>query len=334
MIATTITNPRFRVGNTATQPSPSHSTAVAAAPALTLAQNLICGASARAAQIITGYPIDTVKVRIQVSRSTASSPIAAISSAIRQGTLYRGVIVSLMGQVPYGMLTFGAYESLRAKFKTTFKNYPEWLQIILAASIGDAIGSLWLTPSEVIKSKTQTGLFSSPLAATRATAAQGLTFFYQGYPAALARDIPFRAIQLSLYERIRSWYAGCSLRKQIGAPLSPVENLFLGAVTGTLTAAATNPLDVIRTRMMSQGVGSSALYNNALDCVIKTVSKEGPVALLKGVLPRCVVIGPSTAVFFVVYEMSKSFFRHQQPKRGIQHASRTMLSSRRHRLFA
>lgn len=270
---------------------------------------------------------------MQVSRSIANTPISAFYSAVRQGALYRGVLVSLLGQVPYGMLTFGAYESLRAKFKTTFKNSPQWLQIILAASIGDAIGSLWLTPSEVIKSKTQAGSFASPLEAARATAAQGPLCFYQGYTAALARDIPFRAIQLSLYERIRSWYAGSSLRKQPNAPLSALENLLIGAVTGTLTAATTNPLDVVRTRMMSQDVGSSALYKNALDCIVKTVSKEGPAALLKGVLPRCIVIGPSTAVFFFVYETSKSFFRRQQLRRSAQHAFRTTLTSRRRPLL-
>lgn len=321
-------HPRFRFSRTKAKLSPLHYLASATAPALTLTQNIACGAVARAAQILAMYPVDTIKVRIQVSR-TSKSTLSAVSAAIRQGTLYRGVAFSMLGQVPYGMLTFGAYESLRSYFKTSLHDCPEWLQIIFAASMGDAMGSLWLTPSEVVKSKTQAGLFPSPFAAVKATAAQGPSSFYQGYSAAIARDIPFRAIQLSLYERLRSLYANSPIRVENKKPLSALENLLLGAVAGTITAATTTPLDVIRTRMMSQASGTSALYKNAIDCVVKTVSREGPTALFKGIVPRCLLIGPSSAVFFLAYETTKSFFRRQQRGREIAHVSKTPLANRR-----
>lgn len=215
------------------------------------------------------------------------------------------------------MLTFGAYETLRTKFRVTLRDYPDWLQLIIAAAMGDTIGSLWLTPSEVIKSKTQAGVYASPMAAVGATAKTGLGGFYQGYSAALARDIPFRMIQLTLYERLRVWYRTSSFRKDVTKQLSSLENLLIGAIAGTATAAATTPLDVIRTRMMSQAAGSGQMYNNAFDCVAKTVGKEGIGALLKGVTPRCMLIGPSSAVFFLAYEMSKTFFRNQQLKKQV-----------------
>lgn len=272
---------------------------------LSLPQNLACGAVARIAQILSMYPLDTIKVRIQVSRTTAKSqPFLAARKAILRGSLYTGAGFSLLGQVPYGMLTFGLYETLRTTLRRRVPDVPEWAQIILAASAGDALGSLWLTPSEVIKSKTQAGVYPTPVAAIRATAAQGPFSFYQGYTAAIARDIPFRAIQLTLYERLRSWYA-----KKKGSQLSAVENLLVGAIAGTFTAASTTPLDVVRTRMMGQAAGASATYANAFDCVVKTVSKEGLTALFKGIVPRCMLIGPSSAVFFLAYEASKTFFR-------------------------
>lgn len=322
-------HPRLRFSRKPAKLSPIQYLASATAPALSLTQNVACGAVARAAQILAMYPVDTIKVRIQVSRTSANSPLSAVSAAIRQGTLYRGVAFSMLGQVPYGMLTFGAYESLRSHFKTSLHDCPEWLHIILAASMGDAMGSLWLTPSEVVKSKTQAGLFQSPFAAVKATAAQGPSSFYQGYSAAIARDIPFRAIQLSLYERLRTLYANSPIRLENKKPLSALENLLLGAVAGTITAATTTPLDVIRTRMMSQASGSSALYKNAIDCVVKTVSREGPTALFKGIVPRCLLIGPSSAVFFLAYETTKSFFRRQQRGKEIAYVSKTPLPSRR-----
>lgn len=272
---------------------------------LSIPQNLACGAVARIAQILTMYPVDTIKVRIQVSQTTAkTTPFQIARSAISRGKLYNGALFSLIGQVPYGMLTFGLYETLRTTFQRRAPSVPEWLQIVIAAAAGDALGSLWLTPSEVVKSKTQAGIYASPIAAARATAAQGPAAFYQGYTAAIARDIPFRAIQLTLYERLRT---ACARRK--GAKLSALENLLVGAVAGMVTASATTPLDVVRTRMMGQPSGAGALYKNGVDCLLKTVSKEGLGALIKGIVPRCMLIGPSSAVFFLAYETSKNFFR-------------------------
>lgn len=312
------------------QISTSSATAVPPTP-LTIPQSLACGAFGRLVQILTMYPVDTIKTRIQVSRistpSSKASPLAPLSAALQQGSLYRGAAFSLLGQIPYGMLTFGLYETFRTHFSKRFPQLPDWAQIILAASAGDAVGSLWLTPSEVVKSKTQAGLYATPVAAARATAKQGSRFFYQGYFAAIARDIPFRAIQLSLYERFRSWYT--SHRGGATTQLSPIENLLIGALSGTVTAVFTTPLDVIRTRMMSQASGSQALYKNALDCIVKTVSKEGPTALFKGIAPRCVLLGPSSAVFFLAYEASKSFFRRRQRNSTMLRVSTLRVARRR-----
>jgi solute carrier family 25 (mitochondrial S-adenosylmethionine transporter), member 26 len=209
------------------------------------------------------------------------------------------------------------YETLKDEvFAKKFSAVPKTLAIILSACIGDSVGSLVLTPAEVVKSKTQAGLYSSSTAAISAIYRRaGLRGFYQGYAAALCRDLPFRAIQLTLYENARLRYSRWIARDK-GREMSALENLTCGAVTGMMTAATTTPLDVIRTRMMSQSPGSGALYTSGLDCAMKTIRSEGFLALYKGILPRIALIGPSAAVFFLAYEASKSFFR----KRG--HANR------------
>ncbi|PXF43142.1 putative S-adenosylmethionine carrier 2, chloroplastic [Gracilariopsis chorda] len=240
---------------------------------LSVAENLACGAIGRTAQISSTFPIDTIKIRVQVSGLSASAgsssspaPTTAISrlvSAVKRGNLYGGVSVSLMGQVPYGMLTFGIYETIKGIFANSqVQTLPQWAQTALAASIGDAVGSLWLTPSEVVKSKTQAGMYNNASSTIRALSKQGIGAFYQGYSAALARDIPFRVIQLSIYEGARSWYMKRS-DKGIDE-ISAIENLIMGAAAGSITAAVTCPLDVVRSRMMSQPKGT---YKNAIDRV-------------------------------------------------------------------
>lgn len=307
------------------------SSALPVASRLTVPQSLACGAIARATAIFSMFPVDTIKTRMQVSSTTSaqgSSSASSLVSALGKGSLYRGVTVSLIGQVPYAMLSFGLYEILRSRvFEHPRLNFPDWLSITLAASIGDTIGSLWLTPTEVLKSKTQAGLFPGPFAAARGMASSGPGAFYQGYSAAIARDVPFRVLQLYLFERVRSWYI--SKRSTMSTVLSPLENLFVGAVSGTITGTLTLPFDVIRTRMMSQPVGQAALYRNALDCVVKTVKSEGLSSMMKGLGPRVVLIGPSSAVFFVAYEAVKSFFKSRGRRAVVQASHVTPLSARR-----
>lgn len=285
---------------------------------LSIAQSLVCGAVARAAQVSSLFPVDTIKTRVQAARVTTTSGSSAtatapLRNAITRGRFYSGLGINLLGQVPYAMLTFGLYEALKTRFSDSRLNMPEWLRIMLAAAIGDTVGSLWLTPSEVVKSKTQAGIYSSPMSAIRAVSANGPLYFYQGFGAALARDVPFRAIQLFLYEKFRRAYI--SRFAAASDSVSSLENLLIGAWAGTLGAIATTPLDVIRTRMMSQPVGNLATYKSVLDCVVKTFSKEGPLAFFKGVGPRVILIGPASAVFFLTYEATKGYFRSRHSSR-------------------
>lgn len=308
---------------------------------LTISQSLVCGALGRAAQIIAVFPIDTVKTRIQSARlagNVSSAPaqslrVGSFGKALAQGRFYSGVGVTLTGQVPYAMLTFGLYETVRSRLNKSYAHLPDWLRIMLAAGIGDAIGSLWLTPSEVIKSKTQTGLYSSPWSVIQAIGSSGPLAFYQGYAAALARDVPFRAIQMYLYERCRRSYINQFASKRPDK-ISPWENLLIGAVSGSITAFVTNPVDVIRTRIMSQPVGDQALYRNALDCIVKTIRTEGLTALLKGAGPRTIMVGPASAIFFLTYEATKTFFRNRSRLSStVASAANPRLSPRRPSLY-
>jgi solute carrier family 25 (mitochondrial S-adenosylmethionine transporter), member 26 len=208
-----------------------------------------------------------------------------------------------------------SYETIKTEmFEKRWPNFPRTLGIVIAACVGDTLGAFALTPAEVVKSKTQAGLFqSSAEAAVTIFRRGGLRGFYQGHIAALCRDVPFRAVQLSLYENARQRYSTWLARHR-GREMVPLENLLMGASIGMATAATTTPLDVVRTRMMSQSPGAGAAYANAWDCLSKTVRGEGFPALYKGLGPRMLLIGPSAAVFFVAYEATKKFFRVRASK--------------------
>uniref|UniRef100_A0A3P9MZV8 Solute carrier family 25 member 30 n=1 Tax=Poecilia reticulata TaxID=8081 RepID=A0A3P9MZV8_POERE len=74
-------------------------------------------------------------------------------------------------------------------------------------------------------------------------------------------------------------------------------------VCGLAGALASNPVDVVRTRMMNQRGG--ALYQGTLDCLLQTWRSEGFMALYKGFFPNWLRLGPWNIIFFLTYEQLK-----------------------------
>jgi solute carrier family 25, member 34/35 len=64
--------------------------------------------------------------------------------------------------------------------------------------------------------------------------------------------------------------------------------------------------------MMNQKVDpvtrTGALYSNMADCFVKTVSKEGVLALWKGCFASYLRVGPRVLVIFVIMEQLKARF--------------------------
>ena len=80
----------------------------------------------------------------------------------------------------------------------------------------------------------------------------------------------------------------------------------IGAVAGAWTGFITTPLDVLKTRLMTQGTNKQ--YTGVVDCATKIVRNEGVKALFRGWEPRVTWIGIGGCVFFTALEASKKFY--------------------------
>jgi solute carrier family 25 (mitochondrial S-adenosylmethionine transporter), member 26 len=76
-------------------------------------------------------------------------------------------------------------------------------------------------------------------------------------------------------------------------------------VAGGIAAAITTPLDVVKTRLMTQAAGS-AQYSGVADCLRQVIRDEGAAALWTGVVPRMTSIAFGGAIFFGAYEYAKA----------------------------
>jgi len=265
--------------------------------------HLIAGATARGVSIFLLYPLDTIKTRLQMSPSVRAT-MAPISSL----SLFKGVFGSLAGQIPYGMLTFGSYEVYKSKLLTAFPSARPEAMFMLSAILGDLTGSFWLCPSEVIKQQMQGGMHDNLFSALSSIwKSSGINGFYRGYAGQIMRDVPFRAIQLPSYEIVKSTYTKQFATNADGSTrmLKPVENMLVGAIAGSFSAAITTPLDVVKTRLMTDKTVATISFSSAFKAASTLAKTEGISGLFSGLGPRVVYVGPSCGLFFVVYEATK-----------------------------
>jgi len=101
--------------------------------------------------------------------------------------------------------------------------------------------------------------------------------------------------------------------------ISPLEPPFLtspqgavcGSIAGSIAAAVTTPLDVLRTRQML-GAGPNTRGGSMLHELATVVAKDGIAALFRGVGPRTGWMALGGCIFFGAYEQSTALLRRLQ----------------------
>lgn len=200
----------------------------------------------------------------------------------------------------------------------------------VSAMLGDLTGSVWLSPFEGTKQRVQAGVYSSVQSAFRGIVRdEGLRGLYRGYSAQVLRDLAYHAIQLPLYEGVKeSWLrykrkgelkpAGGWRKKQTG--LDAWESMICGAVAGATSGALTTPLDVVKTRLMTNK-GSASGFRGVF---VEIWAREGLIGFTAGLRERAVYIALGSAIFWTVFEQARGWLDDEdQRKREDSWATRT-----------
>eukprot|EP01046_Picozoa_sp_COSAG06_P007483 COSAG06_NODE_366_length_16768_cov_145.097246_3_plen_480_part_00 len=145
----------------------------------------------------------------------------------------------------------------------------------------------------------------------------------------LRHDVAYAAIQFALLERLRLVADGLVG----GRALTATEDGMVGFSVGLCTAALTEPLDLVRTRLMVQkqqvkdgaraaahgGGGSSGAagrsfgYRGVFHGLASAAGADGLVSLWRGLLPRLFLKSVGSSVWYTVYMASR---RHLAERRA------------------
>lgn len=138
----------------------------------------------------------------------------------------------------------------------------------------------------------------------------GFRAAYRGVTMGLVGMFPYSAIDMGTFEFLKTSYRKWRGRQTNTHPDDVVTGNIvtgvMGASSGAFGASIVYPLNVLRTRLQTQGtVMHRETYTGIVDVARKTVRKEGYRALYKGLTPNLLKVAPALSITWMVYEKSK-----------------------------
>ncbi|KAK7205129.1 mitochondrial carrier domain-containing protein [Myxozyma melibiosi] len=278
----------------------------------TLASNLIAGAFAGIMEHTVMYPVDAIKTRMQVvaiggtSYTGISNAITRISANEGARALWRGITSVALGAGPAHAVYFSVYEYTKQVFGGNEGVGYHPIATSFAGACATTASDALMNPFDVIKQRMQ--LAGSRFANIGACASsiyrtEGFSAFYISYPTTLMMNIPLTAINFTSYEAL-------SKLMNPQRKYDPLTHCVAGGLAGAVAAAATTPLDVIKTFLQTKGTSTDAEIRHSrslVDAARIIYKREGARGFMRGLKPRIVANMPSTAICWTSYEMAKFY---------------------------
>ncbi|KAF9113924.1 hypothetical protein BGX27_000523 [Mortierella sp. AM989] len=196
-----------------------------------------------------------------------------------------------------------------------------WIHF-LAGGTGGMAGALVTSPLDVVKTRLQSSLFQSTKSASTVVAPrlgaysvlghikdtclllgriyskEGPQALYKGLGPNLVGVIPARAINFATYGNGKKFYTELN-----GGKETTIVHLSSAVTAGIVTATATNPIWLVKTRMQLQVEGVRQ-YKNSVDCVYQIMRSEGIRGMYRGLSASYLGVAEGS-IQWVIYEHLK-----------------------------
>lgn len=279
--------------------------------------DLIAGTAGGAATVAVGQPLDTVKVKMQTFPEIYPGSWTCFRKTVVQDGvrgLYAGTVPALVANVAENSVLFCAYGVCQKVVQHVVKKQKvEDLSPLDNASAGFLaafFSSLTLCPTELVKCKLQALREVAQIKGQKEFhklstwqmtrdiyRTQGLTGFFKGLTATIAREMPGYFFFFGGYETTRALLTPPGKTKE---EIGVLRTIVSGGVGGTCLWVAIFPADVVKSRIQISGSMESAIS------VAKNIIRnEGWTALYNGLGPTVIRTFPSTGALFLAYEYTR-----------------------------
>lgn len=290
------------------------------------ATNLIAGGGAGMMEALACHPLDTIKVRMQLSRR-ARAPgvkrrgfVATGMDIARKETplgLYKGLGAVMTGIVPKMAIRFTSYEWYKqalASKEGTVTGKANFLAG-LAAGVTEAVAVV--TPMEVVKIRLQAQhhSMSDPLDVPKYRNAahalftvvkeEGFGALYRGVSLTALRQGTNQAANFTAYTELKDY-----IQKNSADPTQQLpgwKTSIIGLISGAVGPFSNAPIDTIKTRLQRTPAEPGQTAMGRITSIANQMWKaEGIRAFWMGITPRVMRVAPGQAVTFTVYEYLKT----------------------------
>lgn len=258
------------------------------------------------------HPLDTIKTKLQTKGASEiydGAFDAIVKTFKNKGVLgfYSGVSAVIVGSTASSAVYFGTCEF----GKSILSKWPQYPSVLIpptAGAMGNIVSSAIMVPKELITQRMQAGAKGrSWEVLLRILEKDGVLGLYAGYSATLLRNLPAGVLSYSSFEYLKA--AVLSRTKQ--ANLEPFQSVCCGALAGAISASLTTPLDVVKTRLMTQVHGdavnkvAATMYSGVRATVKQILKEEGWVGLTHGMGPRITHSACFSALGYFAFETAR-----------------------------
>ncbi|KAE9613310.1 putative mitochondrial carrier domain-containing protein [Lupinus albus] len=291
-----------------------------------VAKDLTAGTVGGAAQLITGHPFDTIKVKLQSQPTPLPGQLPKYSGAIdavkqtiaAEGPrgLYKGMGAPLATVAAFNAVLF----SVRGQMEAVLRSHPGApltisQQVVAGAGAGVAVSFL-ACPTELIKCRLQAQSalagsgtatlavkYGGPMDVARQVLRSegGVKGLFKGLAPTMAREIPGNAAMFGVYESLKQYLAGGPDTSGLGRG----SLIVAGGLAGASFWVMVYPTDVVKSVIQVDDY-KSPKFSGSIDALRKIRATEGFKGLYKGFGPAMARSVPANAACFLAYEMTRS----------------------------
>lgn len=254
---------------------------------------------------------------MDMSRGMAENPLKVAANVVRQDGLfglYKGLSASLLRQATYSMTRFGVYGPVKDAIAGKGKA-PSAFEKLASGMIAGAVGAIVGNPADLTMVRMQAdgkapahlryNYTSVGNGLARIVREEGVLNLWRGSQPTIVRAMLVTAAQLGAYDQFKFMLLHQFKLFDDNLKLHIVASLGAGFVA----AVVTNPVDVVKTRLMNQGSAAAPASNEAavryrgmLHCFSAIAKHEGLIGFYKGFTPNFLRLGPQTIMTFIFYE--------------------------------
>ncbi|XP_016393707.1 solute carrier family 25 member 47-A [Sinocyclocheilus rhinocerous] len=279
----------------------------------------LAGSVGGACGVAVGYPLDTVKVRIQIQKQFTGIWHCIVTTVKREGVhgFFKGMALPITTISMTSSVVFGTYRNCLqclARFRGISAANTK-LDVFLSGLVAGVAQISVMSPGDIVKVRLQcqteserSGLkpkYSGPIHCLLSIARdEGASGLYRGALPLAFRDGPSFATYFLTYSTL------CSQLTPVGQKEPEwMVVLLAGGLAGTAGWSVRTPMDVIKARLQMDGIRGERRYRGFVHCVTETIRNEGLGIFFRSLGINCLRAFPVNMVVFAVYEVSVRILR-------------------------